>query len=332
MWWRATHKAWYVTHKGRKVRLDPDKKIATRLFYDLMGRNDPSWDGLAVDLLHAYLDWSKANHAKTTYNWYKYACDSFGESLTTGFRVCNLKPYDLTKWVDLKFPAQGESPSTDNTRHNMAAAVMRAFSWAVKQGIIEKSPFANYTKAPKTPRAAYFMPGQWEKLLSFVPDQQFKDFLSFLRHTGCRPQEARITEARFFYPDEKRIIIPRKSAKGKKDERHILLDDTALEICTRLAAIHPNGPLFRNRRGRAWSKDAINSRFQRLKPKLPFHATAYVCRHSFCTDALINGVGESSVSELMGHKDKRMILSVYQHVGKRSDHLQDALKQATKDI
>jgi integrase len=332
MWWRKSHKCWYVTHNGRKERLDPDKKTAQQMFYDLVGRNDPSSNGPVLDLLAAYLNWSKVNHKPTTFKWYKYACDSFGASLSEGFRVRDLRPYDLTKWLDTNFPAQGEVTATDNTRHNMASGVMRAFNWAVKQGIIRESPLANVTKAPKTPRAAYFMPDQWKKLIAFVPDELFRDFLTLLRHTGCRPQEARIVEARFFHPDQQCWIIPKKSAKGKKEDRYVLLDDVALEICKRWAIKFPTGPMFRNTRGKPWTKDAINCRFQRLKTKLSFHASAYVCRHTFVTDALVNGVGEATVAELAGHKDKRMILSVYQHVGKRAEHLRDALKIATRDL
>jgi len=332
MWWRKTHDCYYTTYKGEKKRLDPDKKIAQRMFFEIMGRNEPTAEGCVSDLLAAYLKWSKANHKESTYKWYKYACDSFGNSLSEDFRVRNLKPYNLTKWVDATFPAQGEAPATDNTRHNMASAVMRAFNWATREGIINQSPLANFVKAPKTPRAEYFMPGQWEKLISIVPDEPFKDFLTFLRHAGCRPQEARIVEAKQFFPDQRCLIVPRTLAKGKKEERHILLDDVALAICKRLAEKHPEGALFRNTRGRPWTKDAVNCRFQRLKAKLPFHASAYVARHTFITDGLINGVGESAMAELAGHKDKRMILSVYSQVSKRSDHLRDALKKATQDL
>lgn len=336
IWWRESHNCFYCTHKGRKVRLNPDKKIATLLFYELQEPGELSWNGRAVDLLDEFLDWSRVNHKPSTYKWQKHAVNGFAQSLPAGVRVRDLKPFHLTKWLDEDYPRQpkedGTLPVTDNTRHGMVSGVMRAFNWAVKEGIIKESPFRMVTKPPKTPRAAYFLPDQWNTLLAQVQDEPFRDFLLALRHTGCRPSEARMVEAKHFHSAQSCWIIPRKLAKGGQDERCILLDDTALAICNRLAEKHPEGALFRNRRGRAWTKDAINSRFQRLKHKLPFHATAYVCRHTFITDALVNGVGEATVSELAGHRDKRMVLTVYQHVSKRPDHLRESLKKATEGL
>jgi integrase len=209
---------------------------------------------------------------------------------------------------------------------------IRDLDWAVKEGLLTHSPLARFQKAPKTPRETYLMPAEWDVLMGKVKDAEFLDFLWAVRLTGCRPLEARCVEAKHFFPKEKCWILAKELSKGEKEERCVLLDDAALEICQRWADKYPDGPIFRNTKGRPWTKDAINSRFQRLKVKLPFHCSAYTIRHTFGTDALVAGVGEATVAALMGHKDKTQILKTYQHVAKRAEHLRDGLKKATGDL
>ena len=91
------------------------------------------------------------------------------------------------------------------------------------------------------------------------------------------------------------------------------------------------GPLFRNHRGRPWTKDALGHRCRALAKKLGFHICPYAIRHTFATDAIIRGVDVVTISELMGHRNLNCLSRIYQHVKKRSDFLRDALKKATCD-
>jgi integrase len=335
MWWRESHNCYYSTIKGKKTRLDPDEKAARQIFGELLAQGEPLPDGRVADLLEAYMQWCLVNRKSTTFDLYKRTVESFGQSLPPGLLVNDVKPYHLTRWLDAKYPRQkadGSKPATDNTRHDMVSTVCRAFNWACQEGIIQHSPLAHVKKPPKTPRETYMMPAEWDTLLGHIKDQDFRDFLLIVRHTGCRPQEARAVEAKHFFPEEKCWILPKELSKGEKEERCVLLNDVAMAICTRRAADFPEGAIFRNRRGRPWTKDAVNSRFQRLKTVLPFHCSAYTCRHSFGTDALIAGVGEATVAALMGHRDKTQILKTYQHVAKRAEHLREGLKKATSDL
>ena len=214
----------------------------------------------------------------------------------------------------------------------MASCILRVFNWAVDEQLLTHSPLASFKKAPKTPRDTYLMPEEWDVLLAKIKDTEFLDFLWVVRLTGCRPLEARAVEAQHVYAAQRCWILPKGLSKGEKDERHVLLDDAALAICQRWAEKFPEGPIFRNTKDMPWTKDAINSRFQRLKVKLPFHCSAYTMRHTFATDPLEAGVGEATVAALMGHKDKTQVLKTYQHVAKRADHLREGLKKATRDL
>ena len=154
-----------------------------------------------------------------------------------------------------------------------------------------------------------------EDLLSRIEDQEFRDFLIVTLRTGCRPQEIRVLEAKYVLLKEGEARIPKELAKGKRKERRVPLDDVVLAILKPLVLKYPEGPLLRNTAGRPWTKDAINCRFQRLKEKLPYRATAYAMRHTFINEALRNGASETAIAEVCGHEDKTMILKVYGHAG-----------------
>ncbi len=57
-------------------------------------------------------------------------------------------------------------------------------------------------------------------------------------------------------------------SKGKKSPRIIYLNDTALAISSRLNDEFPEGELFRNAAGRAWSTEAVNCVFDRIQVRM----------------------------------------------------------------
>jgi hypothetical protein len=54
IWWWKSRKSFYCWHKGRQRRLDPNKTKATRMWADLIGRNEAlGQDMLVLNLLNA---------------------------------------------------------------------------------------------------------------------------------------------------------------------------------------------------------------------------------------------------------------------------------------
>ncbi len=94
---------------------------------------------------------------------------------------------------------------------------------------------------------------------------------------------------------------------------------------------HPVGALFRDTRGRPWTKNALVCRFRRLSETLGTSITAYAFRHTFCTEALERGVDSTTVAVLMGHRDTTMVAKVYSHLTHNQKHLQAALRKARGD-
>jgi len=77
-------------------------------------------------------------------------------------------------------------------------------------------------------------------------------------------QEIRTVEASHFDAAERCWNFPRVKSKGKRVPRTVYLTDTAFEITKRLAEKHPAGPIFRNSRGKPWTKNAIRLRFRKI--------------------------------------------------------------------
>ena len=150
-----------------------------------------------------------------------------------------------------------------------------------------------------------------------------------MRETGCRPQEIRRVEARHFDRAGRCWVFPRLESKGKREPRIVHLSDNAFDLCQRLALKYPEGPLFRNGKGKPWKTETLDYRFHRLSQKLGFRVTPYCVRHTFATDCITRGLDLQTIATLMGHTDLKMLSKAYQHLGRRSDHLKEALRKAT---
>jgi integrase len=176
-------------------------------------------------------------------------------------------------------------------------------------------------KPARKRREVVFSADEWKELRSHVKDQAFTDLIDFMWETGCRPLEARMMEGKHVDLEAELIIFPPSEAKGERHERVIYLTEKATEICRERMERFPTGPIMRNTRGRAWTKDAINCRFQRLKKKLGRRACAYGIRHSYATQGLIDGIDSLTLSQLMGHADVSTLAKNYAHLSKNQEYL-----------
>ena len=87
--------------------------------------------------------------------------------------------------------------------------------------------------------------------------------------------------------DKQIANLPPSQNKNRKAVRVIILTGRAKEILQRRMLDGDSDVVFRNTRGRSWTKDSINCRFQRLKKKPGSgRICAYGIRHSFATEGL----------------------------------------------
>ena len=104
-----------------------------------------------------------------------------------------------------------------------------------------------------------------------------------------------------------------------------------VELTRKLVKRHPSGVLFRDDLGRGFTKNVRQRWFLRLRKKLPGmkHFSAYSYRHTYTTEALMNGVGIAQVAELLGHTGTTMVMQHYQHLNQKVDHMRELAAKAT---
>jgi integrase len=265
-------------------------------------------------LIDVFLDYVRLHRSPATHDWYEDYLRPFLEHVGPKLRVGNLTPAMVTVWIGKRYA--GRSASC----HNAAArSVVRMCNWAVAEKIISHSPLVGFVKPAASRREVVCSPSQYDTILSHATGR-LRDAVEFLWQTGCRPFELRHLEAK--YVDDRKVVFPVNKSKGGKRRRVIYLDDVAAAIVARLSAEFPDGPIFRNSRGKPWHKDALTNAFGRLRDKAKIPSiTPYALRHAFATEALKRGTDTTTVGVLLGHANPNMVAKVYQHLAEDDDYM-----------
>lgn len=272
-------------------------------------------------LISKFSIWNSKHRAPRSCEWYANYLNNFlAFPGIAEIEADKLKPYNISEWVDSK---EGWG---DNYRRGAIIAIQRVYNWAIEMGYLESSPIRKVPKPPAKRREIYMKPDDFQEIMSLIPlKDPFHDFVTFVWLSGSRPQEARHIEKRHFEPENERIVFPADESKGKRVKRIIYLHGDALAMITRLAEKYPEGKIFRNSRGGAWTKFAVCLRFRDLSKKIGRRMFCYAQRHGFATRKLIQGHDSITVAALMGHQDSTMLNRVYSHITDNTAHLKRAL-------
>ncbi len=356
--YRKFDKKWYVrirdaSHpKGKDIALgkkcEPDdlaaKAAAWAAYYAIMKNRQPvTSDTTVAQLLGKFLTWTEKNKKPLTYAFYKQFLTSFVEHVGEKLTIADVKPRHVVEWRDSK---EHEEWSR-GTRRCAVVAVKRAFNWAAdpEQELIPSNPVAKVKPGASRRREVYIDADQWRAVLSTLDeDDPFREFLSIMRATGCRPQEARLVECRHvdLTAGEERWVFPVEESKcGDKTDkkRMVLLEGESLDI-TRLAydkaklRAGGKGRLFVNRKGQPFTLAWINTKTRRITAKLQkqygpdFRFFPYALRHSWITDKLKQRVDVCTVAELAGNSPE-MVMKVYNQLGLDKAHQRAELRRAS---
>lgn len=237
--------------------------------------------------------------------------------------VSSLKASQVEAWLT----TAGDWGPT--TRNNAITALKACLNWARRSGHIPENPLRDMAKPQARVTEEDMTPELARRILESIRDRPFKDLLAVSWGTGARPSEMMRLEARHLKLDEGRATLEGKTTRATGRLRTIFLTDDVVPILRRLAEVHPTGPLFRNRLGRPWTRNAVAWRFSRLRTRygLGKAATAKGLRHGFATDALEREVPIATVAELMGHKSTKMLERHYSKLSKRTEHLREAARK-----
>lgn len=325
--WFRKGRGWFVTIDGKQVNLGIDKESAYKKFHEIMASPallSSSKHPLLSVIFDDFLEWTHKHREPATYETSKRRLQSFLDALPSGLTALDLKPYHVQHWLD------SHPTWTSTTARSNVSTAQRAINWAVKMGYLSANPIAFIEKPPAESRERVVTSSEFQRILAVVADQEFADLLNVHWESGCRPQESFRVESKFVDLKNARWVFPVKKSKGKRKPRIVYLNDMALSITRRRMEKCPEGPIFRNTRGRPWNKDSVNCRFDRIKAKIGMRYCLYLFRHSFATRMLESGLDALTVALLLGHSNPATLSTTYQHLAHNPKHLLNQLKKATE--
>lgn len=328
IWFRKDIGWWMVTLGGVKTRLvegKANKKAAQDKFHELallQSRVPEAPSARVADVIEAFLAWSKIHRSDETNRNYIWYGEKFAEA--AGYLlVSELKPIHVTRFVD-KHGWQG------TTERNARRSIYRVFSWCREEGILPDNPLKGM-KCPRARTRERALTDHEYAVLMWNSRRDFRRLLFALKHTGCRPKEAR-TLTWDQVQEDQWVLRHHKTAHKVGKPRIIFLSKPMQRLMKTLRNRSKDSHVFLNARSEPWTVNAIRCRINRLKKKtdLPKDVCSYLLRHAFGTNAILNGVDVITVAQLMGHESLDMIKKVYAHLADKHKHLQDALEQVRK--
>ena len=263
IWYRKERKTWCVTIRGTRHNLGADKKEAVDRFHQLMGKPDhkPAKSMSFVAVADSFLDWLKSHRADGTFDFYHYRVERFCQRYPN-LQLADIRPFHCQQWVD-SYPDLART-----TRRNYLRSIRRCVNWAHRQGFIAHDPLKDLEMPSGERREVCITKDQFGAMLKLMSDEWFQKLCIVAFETGCRPQEIRRVEARHFDAVHSRWVFPVKESKGKRQPRIVYLTPKAEEITKELILQYPEGPLFRNGRGRCLSQANIDAAFLRLQREM----------------------------------------------------------------
>jgi integrase len=278
-WFWKERGEFVVNVRGKRHYLGEDREAAYDEWHRLCREKPEPVSAQSVwEILDAFLTHAEATTAPATYQWYRYRLQQFKDALPNR-PVHALKVYQVTDWLD-------KQTWGATYKAGVVTAIKRAFKWAADGDRIEKNPVKGLKKPTPEQREVTITAEDFASILLKIKDEPFRDILTFVWLSGCRPQEARAIEEAWIRHDDQLVIFPVKKSKGKKRARVIHLTDEAYAILLKWAKRYPDGPCFRNRCYRPWRANNFACRFKRLEDKIGMRVRMYDLRHSYAHDGL----------------------------------------------
>lgn len=326
-WYRTSHMEWFLTIGGKQIPLgviDPNDAagaFAAAAALKPIGHHRPPIpsqpippDRTVTAVVTEFLEKRKTKISSGCWATYDIVLRGHFKPAFGTRPLPSLVAEEIEDWAD--------RPSwSSSTRHDYLGVVQGLLKWG-------KHPLRIH-RPPKESRGAeaVLSEEQFTKVLT-VTTGDLRPLLLVLRETGARPQEiARLTAENVDWANTcTRTKIHKSRRHG--GERVIYFNTSAMAILLAQRAKRSTGHLFRTQAGTAYSKDRIVHRMAAISKKVGFHVIAYgLGRHSFATAALVAGIPDAVVAELLGHRGTAMVTRNYGHVGGQSRVLKEAVER-----
>jgi integrase len=326
---------WWIDfyHQGKRIRrkVGPSKKVAEMALADVqvkkakndfLGVCDPK-KILFKDFANEYLEYSKANKAKSSYERddtviHKHLITVWCKQNLQRITARDIENYKLCRVEKV----------TASTVNRELALISNMFRKAVEWGYLKEVPMAQMKKIKTgVQHFRYLAHEEIEKLLDACqqsPNPQLHVFVVTAINTGMRLGE--ITALEWKDVDFKRGMI---SVDNKEDHhtknyepRTIPMNDQLSEVLARHPRRLDSPYVFARKTGEKFSKMRTSFENAVKRAGIP-HVRFHDLRHTFASHLVMGGVDIRTVQELLGHKDIRVTMR-YAHLA--PDHMKSAVR------
>lgn len=241
-YWTA-RKGWYVQIGKKQTRLGDDEDSAWKEYYRVMAEETITEASQITvrEVVDRFLKWTKTNRNERTWRWYDNFFKAILPALPAGLLVNDFKAHHVTKVLELNAKRW---PAADS-KNGAFRAIKRAMNWAAKQEIIVKAPLSDMEVPEREARDIWYEADEWAALVNSIDHPDFVIFVTMLRETGCRPFELQQVTAANYDRENRQWVFKRKSSKGKKYHRKVILSDVAIRHTEEAIKQYPEGPMFR---------------------------------------------------------------------------------------
>lgn len=235
-------------------------------------------------------------------------------SLYGGITASEARAFHLSDWIENN--PRWRSTATRKAKANQVNA---AFNWAVRQGRIDRNPFASVRYDESEPRPP--MPDSDYALLIELGNKPFDRAVQFLRFTSIRLSEL----CGMNWEDidfERNVLIIRRHKSRKKTKKNKIVPLTKESVCLlqQLQCLtkvcEASSPVFVNNRGTRWTRGTLGQQLRRIKARhgLKMSATLHGLRHQVATAAIARGESPKLVAHLLGHSSMQTTERFYCHL------------------
>ena len=243
------------------------------------------------------------------------------------FNVRDIKKSDVIEWRN-KIADLDRSTVTKNKILQLVKAISRFGS-----DYYDYPDFAKFLKPfPKTSddvkNIKVISIEDFDLAMSCESNEVYRRFYTFLYHTGLRRGECQaLQKSSFFEKDGCKYVKVEKSCdernyglknlKNPQSKRTLLLDDVAADIVAPL--METDGDFVFGGEC-ALKHTSITRHFNKALDAAGLdHYRIHDLRHSFISNAILNGVDIVTVSKYVGHKNIERTLNTYSHLLKDSE-------------
>ncbi len=337
-------RTWYAdyTYQGRRYRkkIGPSKKLAELALADIelrimRGELNLSMTEVKLnDFLKEFDEFSKVNHAQSSYVRYKNIFANFEQFLEMRNQSMNLSQLTPKLFEEYKVwrrttPLNKGIIAKSNTVNMELKTLRTLMNYAIKWEYLKVNPTRGVNKLKvNDARMPRFLTKDEIKLLLDNCGEELYPIFFLLLNTGMRLGELKYLTWNDIEIEQRRIKIQAKEYwSPKTGERVIPMSESVQKLFVELRGkrVGKNDFIFEGKNGGPLTLK-LRERLKTISKRCgyPDVTKIHTLRHTFASHMIMQGIDLPTVQKLLGHSDVKTTM-IYSHLA--TDHLSDAMNK-----